>query len=285
MMMTSAQENLLLEFENTLKRKNLSKNTITAYAGSVRLYYSLYRVMSTENLSLFRGYLITRYRPDTVNLRVHAMNRFVRFLVEFDPDMWMPLSDFRLKSVKLQKKSFSDAVITNEDYETMKTRLKEDGKDLWYFVVRFLGATGARVSELVQIKVEHLTVGYLDLYSKGGKLRRIYFPDALAREALDWCGKKGIRTGFLFVNRQGRPLSTRGIRGQLKHFARLYGINEETVYPHSFRHRFAINFLTQFNDISLLADLMGHENIETTRIYLTKTSKEQQELLDELVTW
>lgn len=283
--MNSTQENLLLEFENVLKRKNLSKNTITAYAGSVRLYYSLYQVLSAENLTLFRAYLISHYRPDTINLRIHAMNRFVRFLVDFDPDMWMPLADFRLKSVKLQKKSFSDVIISNEDYETMKRRLREDGKDLWYFVVRFLGATGARVSELVQIKVEHLTVGYLDLYSKGGKLRRIYFPDALVREALEWCDKKGVRTGFLFVNRQGRPLSTRGIRGQLKHFARLYGIKEETVYPHSFRHRFAINFLMQFNDISLLADLMGHENIETTRIYLTKTSKEQQELLDELVTW
>lgn len=39
----------------------------------------------------------------------------------------------------------------------------------WYFVVRFLGATGARVSELIQIKVEHVALGYLDLYSKGGK--------------------------------------------------------------------------------------------------------------------
>ena len=46
----------------------------------------------------------------------------------------------------------------------------------WYFVVRFLAATGARVSELVQTKCEHVRIGYLDLYSKGGKLRRIYIP-------------------------------------------------------------------------------------------------------------
>ncbi len=284
-MITTAQEELLLEFENCLKKKNLSPNTVTAYTGSVRLYYSLYRVMSTENLSRFRGYLISHYRPNTVNLRIHALNRFVRFLVEYDLEMWLPLKDFRLQSVKLQKKSFSDSVISNEDYENMKLRLKEDGKKLWYFVVRFLGATGARVSELTQVKVEHLTLGYLDLYSKGGKLRRIYFPDTLAKEALAWCEEKGAHSGFLFVNRQGRPLSARGIRGQLKHYARLYGIDEETVYPHSFRHRFAINFLKQFNDISLLADLLGHENIETTRIYLTKTSQEQQALLDDLITW
>ena len=57
------------------------------------------------------------------------------------------------------------------------------------------------------------------------------------------------------------------------------------MYPHSFRHRFAKNFLTKFNDISLLAHLVGHESIETTRIYLTRSSDEQRELIDRIVTW
>lgn len=274
-----------MEFERYLKKQSLSKSTVTAYMGSVRLYYSRHPVLSIENLVLFRDFLIGHYRPATVNLRIHGLNRYLRFLVEHDREMWLPLADFRLKSVKVQKTSFTDAIISNEDYELMKRNLKRDGKSLWYFVVRFLGGTGARVSELIQMKVEHLALGYLDLYSKGGKLRRIYFPDALAQEALAWCESMGKKSGFLFVNRQGRPLSPRGILGQLKHYAIQYGINAETVYPHSFRHRFAINFLAQFNDISLLADLLGHENIETTRIYLTKSSKEQQELLDELITW
>ena len=56
-------------------------------------------------------------------------------------------------------------------------------------------------------------------------------------------------------------------------------------YTHSFRHRFAKNFLEKFNDISLLADLMGHESIETTRIYLTRSSEEQQKLIDRVVKW
>jgi len=64
-----------------------------------------------------------------------------------------------------------------------------------------------------------------------------------------------------------------------------YQIDPETVYPHSFRHRFAKNFLAQFNDISLLADLMGHESIETTRVYLTRSTSEQRALLDEIITW
>ena len=198
-MITSAQKRLIQEFEDQLNKNSLSPNTVTAYTGSVRLFYSRYPVMSTENLSRFRSDLISRYRPSTVNLRIHAMNRFTRFLVEYDEDMWLPLKGFHLQSVKIQKKSFSDAVISNRDYEYLKRRLKKDKKTMWYFVVRFLGATGARVSELTQIKVEHLALGYLDLYSKGGKLRRIYLPDALAEEALAWCETKEQKSGFLFV--------------------------------------------------------------------------------------
>nr|WP_298680866.1 hypothetical protein [uncultured Treponema sp.] len=49
--------------------------------------------------------------------------------------------------------------------------------------------------------------------------------------------------------------------------------------------RYLKNFLEKFNDISLLADLMGHESIETTRIYLRRTASEQRELVDSIVTW
>lgn len=54
---------------------------------------------------------------------------------------------------------------------------------------------------------------------------------------------------------------------------------------HSFRHRFAKNFLDRFNDLALLADLMGHESIETTRIYLRRTASEQQKIVDKVVNW
>ena len=59
----------------------------------------------------------------------------------------------------------------------------------------------------------------------------------------------------------------------------------DTIYPHSFRHRYAKNFLEKYSDIALLADLMGHESIETTRIYLRRTASEQQEIVDTVVTW
>ncbi|VMO90760.1 restriction endonuclease S subunit [Streptococcus pneumoniae] len=72
---------------------------------------------------------------------------------------------------------------------------------------------------------------------------------------------------------------------QLKNYADKYKMNPKVIYPHSFRHLFAKNFLAKYNDIALLADLMGHESIETTRIYLRKTATEQQNIVDKIVNW
>jgi site-specific recombinase XerD len=128
-------------------------------------------------------------------------------------------------------------------------------------------------------------VGYFDLYTKGGKFRRLYIPKKLRKETISWLNDKNRTSGYLFLNRFGKRITTRGISQQLKNYAGKYGLESKVVYPHSFRHRFAKNFLEKYNDIALLADLMGHESIETTRIYLRRTSSEQQELVDKIVTW
>ena len=80
-------------------------------------------------------------------------------------------------------------------------------------------------------------------------------------------------------------MTARGISMGLKRFAEKYGIDQDVVYPHSFRHRFAKNFIERNSDIALLADLMGHESLETTRVYLRRTASEQRAAVDEAVIW
>lgn len=138
---------------------------------------------------------------------------------------------------------------------------------------------------MVQIKIEHVHKGYIDIYGKGGKVRRIYIPKSLRIETLKWLDSNNLESGYLFLNRFGEKITTRGVAHQLKIFAAEYGMDTKVVYPHSFRHRFAKNFLEKYNDLAFLADLMGHESIETTRIYLRKTANEQQEIVDKIVTW
>jgi site-specific recombinase XerD len=243
---------------------------------TVEYFLRNYEEVSQENLLAYKGYLVEHFKPQTVNLRLQAINKYLEFIKQ---------DVFKLHFVKVQQKNFLENVISNADYKFLKSKLKADGHESWYFVVWFLTATGARVSELLQIKAEHVSMGYLDIYSKGGKMRRLYIPKTLKDEATKWLASRSITSGYIFLNRFGGRITARGIAQQLKHFAKEYDINVDVVYPHSFRHRFAKNFLDRFNDLALLADLMGHESIETTRIYLRRTATEQQAIVDKIVNW
>ena len=264
------------EFKTYLSDQNLSKNTITSYLYAIRQFEAKYDKLSKQNLRDYKVYLIEHYKPQTVNLRIRAINCY---LENIKKEQW------KLPSVKVQQKPFLENVISEADYLYFKNCLKQDHEMYWYFVVRFLAATGARVSELLQIKCEHVRIGYLDLYSKGGKLRRIYIPSALQKETLKWMEETKKESGFLFLNKYGELITARGIAVQLKHFGSKYGLDPSVVYPHSFRHRFAKSFLERYNDIAMLADLMGHASIETTRIYLRKTSTEQQNIINQIIDW
>ena len=267
---------MIKEFERHLRGTNLSENTISSYLFAIKQFSDQYDEVTLKNLRAYKVWLIESYKPKTVNLRLRAMNCY---LESIGKDKW------KQPFVRVQQKAFLENVISEADYEYFKNCLKRDDELFWYLVIRFLAATGARVSELIQIKVEHIKRGHLDLYSKGGKLRRIYIPKALQDEALSWLSEKQQESGFIFLNKYGECITTRGISGQLKKLAVRYDINPAVVYPHSFRHRFAKSFLERCNDIAFLADLMGHESIETTRIYLRKTSTEQREIVDKIVDW
>ena len=267
---------MIEEFERHLRGTNLSENTKASYLFAVRQYNNQYGEVSQKKLRAYKVWLIENYKPKTVNLRLRAINCY---LESVGKEKW------KQPFVRVQQKAFLENVISEADYEYFKNCLKRDNEMFWYFVIRFLAATGARVSELIQIKVEHIKLGHLDLYSKGGNLRRIYIPKALQDEALSWLAEKQQESGFIFLNKYGERITTRGISGQLKKLAVRYEIDPVVVYPHSFRHRFAKSFLERCNDIAFLADLMGHESIETTRIYLRKTATEQREIVDKTIDW
>lgn len=264
------------KFKEYLIHSNMAKNTVAAYIYAVNDFNSRYKELTKKNLLLYKAYLIETFKPKTVNLRIQALNKYLDYLHK---------PRLRLKSVKVQQRTYLENVISNADYTFMKNKLRKEDNLEWYFVVRFLAATGARVSELIQIKVEHVRVGYYDIYTKGGKVRRLFIPKILRDEAQAWLNANNTESGYLFLNRFGERITPRGIAQQLKRFAIKYGLNPKVVYPHSFRHRYAKNFLEKFNDISLLADLMGHESIETTRIYLRRTASEQQAIVDKIITW
>lgn len=263
-------------FLEQLQNENLSPNTIMSYTFTIRHFFSIFSKVTKNNLLSYKGFLVETYKPKTINLKIQALNKYLTYIKE---------EELKLKFVKIQRKNFLENVISYPDYLFFINKLKKDKNHMWYFIVRYLGATGARVSELIQIKVENVRIGYIDLYTKGGKIRRIYIAKKLREATLKWLKTINKSSGYLFNNRYGKRITTRGLAHQLKKYANDYGMNIAYIYPHSFRHMFAKKFLEKQSDIALLADLMGHESIETTRIYLRRTSEEQQKIVDDIINW
>lgn len=263
-------------FGQFLKERNMAANTITVYQYAVRQFYIMHRALSTADLQLHKIYLLEHYKPQTVNLRIRAINCYMEYLNH---------ESNRLSMIKIQQKMYLDRIISQADYEYLKRRLWEDEEFSYYFIIRFMTATGVRVSELVEFKVEDVAAGLKDIYSKGNKMRRVYIPASLKNKTLQWLREQNRSCGALFLNRFGNPITASGIRERLKTFAARYGLPSEVMYPHSFRHRFAKNFIEACGDIALLSDLLGHESIETTRIYLRRSSSEQYRIVNKVVDW
>lgn len=252
-------------FENYLWEKELAPNTIRAYIAHVSKYFEKYEDITKNNLIEWKRWLLEMMKPKSVNHYITAMSEYLKFIGR---------PDLVLKKVKVQTQSAIENVISLEEFEKLLNCLKKDGKMKMYYLVLFLGKTGARVSELRQFKKRDMLRGYAEIPTKG-KIRRVYFCDSLRSEEVYSFFNVFKDDDFLFQNRYGEQITTRGIAQQLINYARKYGINEKVMHPHSFRHFFAIEFLKHDKDISLLADLMGHSSINTTAIYL-RLSKEQQ---------
>ncbi len=272
----SRLEKELDQFRLYLMQRNMADNTIHVYIYAVEQFLTKYDTVTHEHMMLYKCFLMERYKPQTVNLRIRALNCYAESIDHSSDHMLM---------IRIQQKTFLENVISQADYEYLKKCLIRDGNTFYYFVVRFLAATGMRVSELIEVQVEDVKRGFMDLYSKGNKIRRIYIPKALKVEALIWLQQIERTSGYVFLNRYGEKITPAGIRGQMKKFTVLYNLDPKVVYPHSFRHRFAKNFIEKCGDIAMLSDILGHESIETTRIYLHRSSTEQKEIVNQIVNW
>lgn len=91
-----------------------------------------------------------------------------------------------------------------------------------------------------------------------------------------------MKTGAIFVTRNGRPLNRSNIWRMMKALCESAGVDPEKVFPHNLRHLFARKFYSIDHDIAKLADILGHSSINTTRVYIITTSREHQKRLDEM---
>ena len=263
------------DFENHLWERELAPNTIKAYIDHVSKYFDKYDEITKSNLIEWKRGLLEKMKPKSVNHYITAMSEYLKFIGK---------AELALKKVKVQVQQAVENVISRDEFDLLLKNLKTDGKMKMYYICLFLGKTGARVSELRQFKKKDMLRGYSEIPTKG-KIRRVYFCDSLRSEEVYSFFNVFKDDDFLFQNRYGEQITTRGIAQQLINYARKYGINERVMHPHSFRHFFAIEFLKRDNDISLLADLMGHSSINTTAIYLRLSKQQQIERLNKAMNF
>lgn len=154
-------------------------------------------------------------------------------------------------------------------------------------ILELMYATGLRVSEVVNLRLEdlHLDVGIIQTIGKGRKERIVPIGD----EAITWINNylrdarpelcKTRRSPFLFVNFHGERLTRQGVWKNLKNEVRKAGITKN-VTPHTLRHSFATHILENGADLRIVQELLGHSDISTTQIYTHISKKRLSEIYD-----
>ena len=100
-----------------------------------------------------------------------------------------------------------------------------------------------------------------------GKIRMIILPKELCQLLKKYIKEKHITSGSVFVTRKGQPVDRHSIWKSMKQLCETAGVSKEKVFPHNLRHLFARTYYSLQKDIVRLADILGHSNVNTTRIY------------------
>lgn len=222
----------------------------------------------------YKQHLTERYAVATVNAMLASINSF------FKKMSWY---DCVVKSLRVQQAAFRppERELTKAEYYRLLQTAKAQGNERLYLLMQTLCGTGIRISELPFITVEAVTAGRARVTLKG-KTRAILLPAALCRELRRYTRARRIRTGSVFVTRGGRPVDRSNVFREMKAICTEAGVDPRKVFPHNLRHLFACTYYQAEKDISHLADLLGHSSINTTRIYLMKSSAEQARQLEHL---
>lgn len=210
--------------------------------------------------------------PATIRRQISAIRTYYRFLVEEGLATNDPSE--RLESPK-QWRTLPTVLTVGEVERLLAAPAVEDPlgfRDRALLELAY--ATGARVSELVSLKLQDILYsdGLARLFGKGSKQRLV----PVGRRALGAVAlygresrprlDRGQGRGVLFLNARGTPLSRVGAWGLIKRATRLAGLTKR-VTPHTLRHTFATHLLEGGADLRAVQEMLGHADLSTTQLY------------------
>ncbi len=147
-------------------------------------------------------------------------------------------------------------------------------------IIRFLYASGLRVSELVNLNKEDLEGNTVRVHSGKGKKDRVtYVDDGTLQLVGEYLKGRKDDNSALFINRRGKRLSERHIETIVKKCAVKAGIKKK-VTPHTMRHTFATHLLQNNANIVVIQNLLGHASLATTQIYTHVTDEHKKNVYE-----
>ena len=270
--------NRLDEFIKELKYNERAENTLKKYKGNIRGFIDYLDPdieITKENTLAYKQHLIDEeYRTSTINSYIISVNKYLK---------WIGCPELVVKQLKQQRKNSIEEYLSIEDYKRMLRFAKAARRMDIYYIMKILAMTGIRIGELEYFKVENLKSNYIKVTNKG-KERSIVLRQDLIRELRKYCKDYRIRKGYLFPGEvHGKMMNQSTIWRNMKKFAGRARVNKAKVHAHSFRHLFAKQFLNQYeNNITELADILGHNSLETTRIYTRSSDAEKRKKMERM---
>lgn len=256
----------LKDYNNNLIKEELAEASIEKYLSDAKefLEYIEDKELNKGSVMEYKEYLLSDkvnngkgYKPSTVNSKIISINKYLKYLDN---------EAMTVKTLKEQARTLDDTM-TQNDYERLRRVAERQEKYQDVLILDIFYYTGIRVSELQFFTVEACKKGYMTVKNKG-KIRNVPIIKKLSRQALKYAKANHISTGALLVNTQGKPLSRATIFNRLKKMAGASRVKKDRVHPHALRHLFAKQWIKANGKNPLdLADIMGHESLETTRIY------------------
>ena len=255
-----------------LEEKELRPRTIKSYINTLKQleeYLIKNDILAIDKLVLinYKSYLETLYKnTKTINSKIVGINIYLKWAIKEEELLDFNLDKIKLKHMKQQSKAHRDS--PNEaDYKKLCRYAIND--ELRYFIY-VIGNTGLRITEVQAITFDDLNETSIKITNKG-KSRNIAIPMWLRKELKTFFSYKD-GSDKLFIKSQ------QCYREELKKTASIAKVKKQRAYPHGIRHYFAKAFIKNGGNLADLQQMLGHENISTTAIYLQLNEEELADL-------
>ena len=253
------------QFRDYLINEEKSNETITKYLRDVSAFLRWIgnREITKSAVLSYKTEILGKYAPKSVNSMLASLNVFLKFIKKFE---------CTVKSIKLQRQMFSDKELTKAEYERLLIAAEKKKNKRLYYLMQSICSTGIRVSEHKYITAEAVEKGSVQINLKG-KMRVVILPKTLCKMLKKYIREENIKSGSVFITKNGKPLDRSNIWNDMKKLCESAGVDKEKVFPHNLRHLFARTYYSLQKDISRLADILGHTSINTTRIYTIESGE------------